>query len=362
MIIKNDLLPPSAANPRNSEGTTIKLKSGEILLAYCHFTGGPRDDATSHIALRKSIDGGKTWTEKDEVLIPNEGKVNTMCPSFLRLYSGEIMLAYLVRDRADETNIYVRKSSDEGKTWSPKTAVTSPLSPDEKYFIINNERLMQSSNKRILAPVAIHPKGKERGKVCVFFSDDGGDSWKRSKSILESPDAEETVAGLQEPGVIELKGGKLLMWMRTMLGCQLYSYSTDFGDTWSAPEPSFLMTPCSPASIARIPSTGDLLAVYNEFSAQYMNIRKDPKNNHLHWIGERTPLIAAISKNEGKTWQNRLVLEDDPEGWFCYTSILFEGENVLLSYAAEKQRNQPKSVWGNMRVTLFGLQELYSKK
>ncbi|MEI7904128.1 MAG: sialidase family protein [Candidatus Firestonebacteria bacterium] len=361
MIIRNDLLPPSGANPRNSEGSMVKLANGDILFAYTHFTGGPKDDAASHIAARRSNDGGKSWTGKDEVLVNNEAKINTMSVSFLRLKSGDILLGYITRETHQEMPFYIRRSSDEGMTWSDRLMVTSPVSQEEKYFIVNNERMIQISAGRIIVPAAFHPKGTGRGRVTVFYSDDNGNTWKRSKSILDTPDPEDLWAGLQEPGVVELKDGKLLMWMRTELGSQLYSYSKDKGETWSEPVPSFLLAPCSPASIKRIPSTGDLLVIFNELSTRYMHIRKNLKNNHLTWIGERTPLIAAISKDEGKTWQNRLLLEDDPEGWFCYTSILFSGEKVILSYAAEKQRNKPESVWGNMRITILDLKEIYDK-
>jgi len=361
MINKTDLLSPSETNPRNSEGSMVKLKDGDILFAYTHFTGGPKDDAASHIALRRSKDGAKSWTGSDEIIVRNEGKINTMSVSLLRLKSGELILGYIVREYHTDMPCYIRKSSDEGKTWSERMMVTSPVSAEEKYFVVNNERIIQLENGRILVPSAFHPKGTERGRVTAFYSDDNGVTWKRSKSILDTPDPEDLWTGLQEPGVIELKGGTVLMWMRTSLGSQLYSYSKDSGVTWSEPVPSFLLAPCSPASIKRIPKTGDLLVVYNELSTRYMHIRKDPKNNHLTWIGERTPLVAALSKDEGKTWQKRLVLEDDPEGWFCYTSILFEGEKVILSYSAEKQRNQPLSVWGNMRVTVFDLKDIYEK-
>jgi sialidase-1 len=361
MLKKTDLLPPSPANPRNSEGSMVKLRNGQILFAYTHFTGGTKDDAASHIALRRSSDGGSSWTEKDELLVRNEGQVNTMSVSFLRLGSGDILLGYITRESHSEMPCYVRRSSDEGKTWSERIMAAAPVSDNEKYFVVNNERLVQLSSGRILVPAAIHPKGTEPGRVTVFYSDDNGDTWKRSRSILDTPDPEDLWDGLQEPGVIELKDGKVLMWMRTVLGSQLYSYSADKGETWTEPVPSFLLSPCSPASIKRIPSTGDLLVIYNEFSLKYLHIRKDPANNPT-WIGDRTPLVAALSKNEGKTWQNRLMIEDDPEGRFCYTSVLFEENNVILSYTAEKQKNEARTGWGLMRVTVFDLKSVYDKE
>src|SRR5664280_1043423 len=39
--------------------------------------------------------------------------------------------------------------------------------------------------------------------------------------------------------------------------------------------------------------------------------------------GKRTPLVAAISSDGGSTWPLRKVLEDDPNGRYCYTAIHF---------------------------------------
>jgi sialidase-1 len=140
--------------------------------------------------------------------------------------------------------------------------------------------------------------------------------------VLENPDP--NPAGLQEPGVVELKDGRLLMFMRTGMGSQYFSYSTDGGDTWSPVTASTLLSPVSPASIERIPKTGDLLAVWNDHSKVSAEIRNR----------KRTPFTVAISRDEGKTWEKAKNLADDPEGWYCYTAIEFVGDRVLLAYNA----------------------------
>ena len=50
--------------------------------------------------------------------------------------------------------------------------------------------------------------------------------------------------------------------------------------------------------------------------------------------GKRTPFRVAISKDDGETWVNRKTLDDDPEGWFCYTAIEFIQDRVLLAHCA----------------------------
>jgi hypothetical protein len=88
------LLPPSEGNPRNTEGAFVTLKDGRILLAYSRFSG-TSDHAAATITGRFSSDGGRTWTETDTPVVGNEGGMNVMSVSLLRLADGRIALFYL---------------------------------------------------------------------------------------------------------------------------------------------------------------------------------------------------------------------------------------------------------------------------
>ena len=79
-------LSPSENNPRNSEGDFVTLKDGRILYVYSRYTGdSSSDDAPAFLAGRYSVDGGKTWTSEDKMIIPNEGEMNVMSVSLLPL-------------------------------------------------------------------------------------------------------------------------------------------------------------------------------------------------------------------------------------------------------------------------------------
>jgi predicted neuraminidase len=313
-------LPPSPENPRNTEGSFLRLKNGDLLYAYSKFTGGTSDHATGHVASRLSKDGGMTWTSEDRTLAANEQGLNAMSVSFLRLKSGEIALFVINKNTMRDSRPVMRISRDEGKTWSKPT----PTIPDTGYFVLNNDRVVQLKSGRILLPVALHrnetddpKKFNGQGIAMAYMSDDKGKSWRRSKTVLENPGSPN---GFQEPGIVELKNGRLLMYLRTSQGSQYVSYSSDNGDTWTPPQPSNLKSPLSPASIKRIPKTGDLLAVWNDHS-------KEPSRR-------RTPLTLAISRNDGQTWERAQDIEVDPQGWYCYTAIEFVEGRVLLAYVA----------------------------
>ncbi len=337
-------LNPATNNPRNSEGDFITLRDGRILFVYTHYTGESTDDhAPAFLAGRYSSDGGKTWSARDEVILEREGDMNIMSVSFLRMQNGTIALFYLRKNAETDCIPMVRFSTDEARTWSQPTAC---ISDRKGYFVLNNNRVIQLAGGRLLMAVARHrtpeTKWENKGALFSYYSDDNGISWKSGQPI---PDTTSIVT--QEPGVIELRDGRIMMFIRASGGFQMLSYSRDRGQTWSHIEPSTIHSPVSPASIARIPASGDLLMVWN-----------NNKIRESGWHGgKRTPLTLAISKDEGKTWINIKDIETDPDGWFCYTAIHFTTGDVLLGYCAGSQSK--KTHLSVLNVTRLSQKRLY---
>lgn len=340
------LLPPGPENPRNSEGDFIELVDGRILFVYTHFYGGGGDHSPAYLAGRYSSDGGRTWTGEDVKILANEGDWNIMSVSLLRLKSGEIALFYMRKDGLEDARIWMRTSTDETKTWSEPVEAIGPQ--HKGYYVLNNDRVVQLGSGRLLAPVSRHCRPGEKwsgnGVQMCFLSDDNGKSWRPGKTQLTGLGDGKQIT-LQEPGVVELKDGRLRMFMRTTAGVQYVSTSSDGGDTWTPAEPSNIVSPCSPASIERIPATGDLVLVWNN----HENISAELR-------GKRTPFNVAISRDEGKTWENVKTLEDDPDGWYCYTAVAFVGDNLLLGHCAGDRR---KGGLATTQITLVPIAWLY---
>jgi Neuraminidase (sialidase) len=323
-------LAPTPGNPRNSEGDFARLADGRWLYVYTHFIGGAADHAAAFLASRVSTDAGRTWSTNDAVVVANEGAFNVMSVSLLRLKSGGIALFYLRKNSLQDCRPVMRLSKDEGATWS---APTDCITNDLGYYVLNNSRVIQREGGRLVMPLAYHgANGKklEPGQVVVLLSDDEGKSWRRSGSVL-SEDSAGARQNFMEPGVVELEGDHLLMVIRTKLGCQYFSESSDGGKIWSAPRPSSLLSPEAPATIVRIPGTTNLLAVWNDQYNQTEAYRRSQPPR-------RTPLAIAISRDAGRTWDNHHVIEDQPGHGYCYTAVAFAGDRVLLAYCAHASR------------------------
>ncbi len=341
-------LAPGDGNPRNSEGDFIRLADGRILFVYTRFSSGGSDHDNADLVSRVSTDQGQTWSRNDKMVVANEGGRNVMSVSLLRLADGRIALFYLRKNSLTDCRPVVRFSNDEAESWSSPTAII----PDHEvgYHVMNNDRVIQLTSGRLIAPVALHNRpGWEKpdwqGEITCYLSDDGGKNWRRSKTMQNASDAAGKRITAQEPGVIELKDGRLLLWIRTDAGEQYRSFSADGGEMWSALEPMGVASPKSPATIERIPTTGDLLLVWNNHA------HLPPAERKL-----RTPYTVAISQDEGKTWDNFKNLADDPHGWYCYTALTFVDDHVLLGYCAGDRRTGGLNL---SQITRFPVRWLY---
>ncbi|MBI5388421.1 MAG: exo-alpha-sialidase [Verrucomicrobia bacterium] len=320
-------LEPNRATPRNSEGAFVTLKSGRILFLYTQFYGGAGDESPARLVRIESDDGGRTWSREPKVVVENQAGANVVSVSLLRLQSGRLALFYLVKNSLLDCRPVMRLSTDEAETWS----APQPVGAAPGYFVLNNDRVVQLKSGRLVVPVAFHrnkasdPKNYRsldmRGIALWYLSDDEGQTWREADTWWALP--ARTGTGFHEPGVVELADGRLFSWMRTDQGTQFGCTSADAGKNWPLPEKTALASPVSPASIKRLPGSEDLLAIFNDHSGQFTFSK-----------GKRTPLVAALSSDGGKTWLRRKLLESDPDGWYCYTSMHFTDDAVLLAYCA----------------------------
>lgn len=314
-------LPPSENNPRNSEGDFISLATGRILFIYTRYSGDSSSDhAPACLASRYSDDGGKTWSTEDRMIAANEGGMNIMSVSLLRLQNGDIALFYLRKNSTTDCIPMMRVSRDEAESWSDATPCITGV---EGYFVLNNDRVIQLKDGRLMMPVALHntPGGKwsSRGSLFCYYSDDHGKSWTPGNEVPNN-------SGIitQEPGLIEMNDGRVMMYIRAGGGFQQRSFSSDRGQTWSPVEVSNIPSPLSPATIEKIPGTGDWLLVWNNNDGSVPEIKD-----------KRTPLTIAVSGDEGKSWKHVKNIRENPEGWYCYIAVHFpDNKHLLLGYCA----------------------------
>jgi BNR repeat protein len=280
---------------------------------------------------------------------------------------------YSLEGNHDVVNMYFRTSADDGETWSKDVL----MNPGRDKGVPLEDTLRQLSSGRLIQPVRwvfwggnhlrktsmCRVDGKEVGfeghghhpefDLCYcYYSDDSGKTWSRSHAEIIGffQDGWGNFLDLDEPVLDELPDGKLLMLMRTMVGRLFKSFSEDNGNTWSLPSPTPLAADNAPCAMRRIPSTGDLLCVWNHLS-----------NDEIRRGMRRSRLSSAITR-DGETWSHFRSIEwhpcvpersgyiqpeekiqctrslahigELPEGWgtSAYATLGFNGNQVIVSY------------------------------
>jgi len=282
----------------------IALENGDLLMAAPW--GRPPTNFEQLAAkfpvpmLYRSTDGGRTWKEqgrmKMEWSLP--GMVSDGGVTFLRMKDGRLaaLLPRHVQGQRGGGLPVITFSKDDGSTWTSARLIGEA----EGAWYVMNDRLIQLRSGRLLVPVAHMPQAPglcegDRNQSLCFFSDDGGETWRRSREPAKLDDAR----GMQEPCVAEGEGGRVLMLSRTGSGFIFASRSDDGGDTWSKPEPTTLVSACSSLTLKTLPD-GRLIAFYNHAAPIKAGA-----------FFPRTPLCYAVSGDGGKTWSAPVIVDDE---------------------------------------------------
>ena len=322
-ILTLDVCKPTPAHPRNDHQLIFPLADGRLLLLWSEYylteqsglkTGRVRDDLPCRISARTSADRGHSWSEPF-VFQKNTGKLNVNNPSWLRLPSGEVLFFYTEWNSLSNRAVFLRRSTDDCKTWGTPRR----LSPPKGITNINTDRVFRLRSGRIVLPAFYSPSVWDRNdhwQAFCYYSDDDGNTWQTSERRMDLPKR-----GAEEPSMVELKDGSLLTVLRNSLGSIYAARSGDAGRTWSEPASIGLPAPAAPPLLKRIPATGDLLLIWNR--------NYQPDHHHQ---GERTPLCAALSRDEGMTWEKTKDLERVPGGSAAYSAVTFVGKEALVTY------------------------------
>ena len=322
---------------RKGEGDVIELKDGRLMLVYMEFRGTGSDEAKTRFVSQESADRGKTWLGHRVIAETEPGDMNVYSPNLIRSSDGGILLIFM---RQHETSPptsthHAWKSTDEGRTFTPWSVFGKGTT-----YNVCNAVVKRMKSGRLLLPVTFtHETGPGYGGV-VLLSDDDGLTWSEAKNRISLP-----MRGVMEPHVEQASDGRVLMIVRSQLGSIQMSESSDDGLTWTLPKSTGLKSPESCPELTRIPSTGDLLVVWNN--------SYDPK--FFSHFGKRSPLTAAVSRDSGKTWQHLRDIETDPKRAFSNPGCRFlqDGTAILNYWTCEYLPNWAMQDVIDIRVAII---------
>jgi sialidase-1 len=281
------------------------------------------------LVVKRTEDGGKTWSPARVLFHDGKRSVNQPAPVFDR-QTGVLWLVFC----KDNQQVFVSQSKDDGVTWSDAREITRETKdPGWKYVASGPGHGIQLSSGRLLVaawgdaspgPVSWPPAWGEVEFTFAMYSDDHGGTWQRGRPMYEN---------LTEEGMVaETADHRVYMALRSLHGKRrrAHAWSGDGGASWSRIQfDDGLPEPPAHGSILRT-GAGRLLFV-NPASDQ-----------------ERIRLTARITEDDGKTWPFSRVLY---EGSSAYSDLALAADGtVLCLFEAEH--------YSKMILARFAVEEL----
>ncbi|WP_416864380.1 MAG: sialidase family protein [Imperialibacter sp.] len=272
-----------------------------------------------NIVIRRSADGGDSWSEIETVVDYPLGKSASDPSMIVDKVTGAIFMFFNFMDLDHEKDVYylkVIKSINNGQTWSSPVDITSQITKSEwrnDFKFITSGRGIQASSGKLLHTLVDLEKG-----LHLFGSDDHGESWY----LIDTP----IIPG-DESKIIELTDGTWMINSRVNSGgFRVVHTSTDEGATWLSKPDSSLIDPGCNASIIR-----------------YTSINEGADKNRILFSNakmkdERSNMTIRISYDEGKSWTDGKTIYHGGSAYSSMT-ILANGDIGLLFEKDDYQEN-----------------------
>lgn len=282
--------------------TLVKMSNGNILSAWFAGSGEGNDD----VRIWYSVYNGNEWSEPKQLesndTVAHWNPVLQDMGDYVRLY-------YKV---GKDTECWVTKYADTydfGATWTQaKELVEGDTSGGRGP--VKNKCLVTSDG------IIIAPASTEQGEWKAFFdiSTDGGVTWEKTDYVVAKDSCGRDVAMIQ-PTLWEDSDGNIHAMFRTRAGKIYRSDSFDGGCTWS--EAYATQLPNNSSGIDCVMSdNGWLWLAYNPIGVE----------------GIRNKLMLSVSKDNGETWEDVMMLEKGLFGEYSYPSIIADGNRIYITY------------------------------
>lgn len=273
-----------------------------------------------NIIVRRSSDNGKTWSKIETVVDFPYGQSASDPSMIVDKVTNKIFLFYNYMNLDTQKDIYclhVVKSADNGKTWSKPVDITSQITKPEwqkDFKFITSGKGIQTRSGKLL-----HTMVNLNSGLHLFGSDNHGKTWYFINSPIQPAD---------ESKVVELADGTLMINARVNgKGVRYVHTSEDEGKTWETRSAPDLIDPGCNASIIRYTAVED---GFNKNRLLFSNAKSEK---------ERVNMTVRVSYNEGKTWTEGKTIY---KGASAYSSLtILKNGDIGLFFEQDDYTKNP---------------------
>jgi sialidase-1 len=345
----------------------IVVTTKGTVLAYCEArkTGKSDWDAID-ILLRRSTDGGRTWSEPQQVAhltgphrknpvalaqkLANPDDVTFNNPvAIVDQQTGAVHFLYCL----EYMRCFYLRSDDDGQTFSKPVEITATFNQfrdeyDWKVLATGPAHGIQMKNGRLVVPVWLSTgtggHAHRPSVTSVIYSDDHGRSWQRGQIAVPNTD---TFVNPNETVLVPLADGGVMLNVRSESPAhrRIVTVSPDGATHWSPPKfQDELVEPICMASMVRLSSRPEdarnRILFANPDNLERADGKAKPGGSR-----DRKNLTIKLSEDEGRTWPVSKTLE---AGYSAYSDLAV-GPDGTIYCLYERGRNAA----GNQRPTNY---------
>jgi predicted neuraminidase len=298
--------PETPTGPYKHPACMSELRNGDLYLVYY---GGKGEYASDTAVFGSRLKKGESRWSPPEIIArdPFRSVGNAVV---WQAPDGVVWLFYVVRfgETWSSSRIQVKISSDDARTWSDASVLAL-----EAGMMVRNRPLLLDDGQYLLPIYRETGEDTERvgpGSTSLFLRfNPESKNWVESGRI-RSPN------GNIQPAVVEIERDHLIAYCRRgggydpkEVGHIVRSESRDGGRTWSEGRDSQFPNPNAAVDFLKL-SSGRLLLIFNDS------------------MNRRTPLTAAISADNDRTWPFRRDIMGG-SGDFAYPSAFQAADGVI---------------------------------
>lgn len=300
--------------------TIVNTRNGHLLAFAEGRKNSCSDTGDIDIVMKRSTDGGKTWSSTQLVWDAGENVCGNACP-ILDTETGSLVLLccwnlgedhepqIIASESKDTRRVFVLTSDDDGHTWSTPRDITSQVKLENWTWYATGPchgTMLQHGTHagRMISGTNHMVKGSGAKHSAIIYSDDHGESWHLGAIQQEEGGNESTVA--------ELSNGTILLNMRnydrSQAPCRSLLRSYDGGQNASITTfATDLIEPVCQGSMLATPK--GTLVFCNPYS-------KDSREN----------LSLHISNDGGQTWPQAITV---CSGLAAYSDLVLLNQNTV---------------------------------